>query len=366
MSLGTVLVMAGGTGGHVFPALAVAHRLHREYGARIVWMGTAAGLEARVVPEAGFETAWIPVSGLRGKGALSWLAAPYQLLRALFSALAVVRSLRPAVVVGMGGFASGPGGLAAWLLRRPLVIHEQNAVAGLTNRLLARLANRVLEAFPDTFDSSLKPHCVGNPVRAEILALPAPGLRLGGRSGRPRLLVIGGSLGALALNRLVPQALTRLDAATRPLVWHQAGRTLATAQEAYGPLQQDMGDDLRLVEFIDDMAEAYRWADLVVCRSGALTVAELAAAGLPALLVPFPHAVDDHQTHNGQYLVAAGGALMIQESDLDADQLLNTLVPLLANADKRRAMAEAAHACAWRGATESIVEHCLAVAGVPA
>ncbi len=361
---GKVMVMAGGTGGHVFPALAVARALQSEYNAEIVWMGTAAGLEARVIPAAGIATEWIPVAGLRGKGALSWLAAPFRVLRAVSSALSVLRRHQPRLVIGMGGFASGPGGLAARLLRLPLVVHEQNAVAGLTNRMLAHVATRVLEAFPQTFPAARKAVCVGNPVRADILALPAPAQRFADRSGRLRVLVIGGSLGAMALNKLLPAALRMLPAEQRPMVWHQAGRSLDVASESYVGLAAEMGDDLRLVEFIEDMAAAYAWADVVVCRAGALTVAELAAVGLPALLVPFPFAVDDHQTRNGQYLVEAGAALMMQESALDAASLAEVLQSLLIDRSQLLKMAEAARGCAWPHATQSIVEHCLAAAGV--
>lgn len=361
---GKVMVMAGGTGGHVFPALAVARALQNEYNAEIVWMGTAAGLEARVIPAAGIATEWIPVAGLRGKGALSWLTAPFRVLRAVSSALSVMRRHRPRLVIGMGGFASGPGGLAARLLRLPLVVHEQNAVAGLTNRMLAVVATRVLEAFPNTFPASRKALCVGNPVRADILALAAPKARFAERTGPIRLLVIGGSLGAMSLNKRLPVALQKLSADQRPQVWHQAGRTLDVATEAYAGLAQEMGDKLRLVEFIEDMAEAYAWADVVVCRAGALTVAELAAVGLPALLVPFPHAVDDHQTRNGQYLVDAGAAQIMQESDMDDASLTAALASLLVDRQQLLTMAEAARSCAWPRATQEIVAHCLAAAGV--
>ncbi|MGH8561955.1 MAG: undecaprenyldiphospho-muramoylpentapeptide beta-N-acetylglucosaminyltransferase, partial [Nevskiales bacterium] len=293
--------MAGGTGGHVFPALAVAERL-RELGHRVVWMGTQAGLEARVVPAHGLPIEWITIAGVRGKGLLTLLLAPLELLRALLQAIGILRRYRPQVVIGLGGFVAGPGGFAAWLLGRPLIIHEQNAIAGLTNRLLARLARRVLEAFPDTFPVSGKRLTVGNPVRPEIAALPPPEQRLAGRSGAVRMLVLGGSLGALALNRGVPQALALLPPELRPDVRHQAGRTLDEANKAYAAA----GLDIQPEAFIEDMAAAYAWADLLVCRAGALTVAELAAAGLPALLIPFPHAVDDHQSANAHYLVSAG------------------------------------------------------------
>jgi UDP-N-acetylglucosamine--N-acetylmuramyl-(pentapeptide) pyrophosphoryl-undecaprenol N-acetylglucosamine transferase len=285
----TVLIMAGGTGGHVFPALAAA-RVLRERGYEPVWLGTQRGLEAKLVPPQHIEIEWISVSGLRGKGIATWLAAPFKLSLAIWQSLQVMRRRRPNVVLGAGGFVSGPGGVAAWLTRRPLVIHEQNAVAGMTNRMLARLARRVLEAFPASFPPSARAERVGNPVRREISSLAAPAERFAGRSGPIRLLVIGGSQGAARLNAVVPAALATIDSASRPTVIHQAGeRHLAQAQELYA--KHGVQADVRA--FIDDMAQAYAWADIVVCRSGALTVSELAAAGLPAIFVPFAAAVDD-------------------------------------------------------------------------
>lgn len=353
-----VLIMAGGTGGHVYPALAVADEL-KARGAEIAWMGTATGLEARVVPAAGYRLLQISIAGLRGKGTLSWLTAPWRLLRAIAQAVSIVRREAPAVVVGMGGFASGPGGLAARLLRRPLVVHEQNAAAGLTNRALARVATHVLQAFPGTFHRR-DAHTVGNPVRRDILALTDPQQRLAGRSGPINLLVLGGSLGALAINELVPAALARMPEAARPRVRHQAGRTLERAETAYA----DHGVAGEVTQFIEDMAEAYGWADLVVCRAGALTVAELAAAGLPAVLVPFPFAVDDHQTHNGDYLVSRGAARLIQQRDLDAERLAALLGELCADRARLLDMAGRARAAAWPQATDQIADACLQAAGV--
>ncbi|MGH8528505.1 MAG: undecaprenyldiphospho-muramoylpentapeptide beta-N-acetylglucosaminyltransferase, partial [Nevskiales bacterium] len=328
-----IVIMAGGTGGHVFPALAVAQEL-RNRGHRVSWIGTQAGLEAKLVPQQGFPIEWISIGGLRGKNALTLVTAPFKLLLAVLQALGILRRLQPALVLGLGGFAAGPGGLAAWMLRRPLAIHEQNAVAGYTNRLLARIASRVLQAFPDTFGAEFKAVAVGNPVRSDIAQLPPPAARAQLRSGPVRVLVLGGSLGAKALNTLVPQALARLAPEQRPEVWHQAGRTLKVAQQHYFELAKQMDGALRVTAFIDDMAAAYAWADLVICRAGALTIAELAAAGLAAILVPFPHAVDDHQTVNGQYLVQVGAALMIQERDLTPALLANALQTLLADRGK--------------------------------
>lgn len=352
-----VMIMAGGTGGHVFPALAVAAAL-AEHGADIVWMGTRAGLEARLVPAAGYPLEPISVAGLRGKGLRSWLLAPLRLLRALWQAAAILRRQAPQVVLGMGGFAAGPGGAAARLLRMPLVIHEQNAVAGLTNRLLARVAQVVLEAFPGTFAPARRARCVGNPVRTGILALPEPDERLGRRSGRIRLLVLGGSLGALAINELVPRALALLPAGQRPEVRHQAGRTLDAARAAY----DEAGVEAELMEFVDDMAEAYGWADIVVCRAGALTVAELAAAGVGALLIPYPFAVDDHQSTNGAYLVDRAAAVLIQQRDLDAERLCEALRSLCGDRGRLLRMARAARAAAWPRATEDIMDACLGAA----
>lgn len=353
-----IMIMAGGTGGHVFPALAVADDL-RARGAEVVWMGTAAGIEARLVPAAGYALEKIQVAGLRGKGVFAWFGAPLRLLRAVWQALAIMRHHSPQVALGMGGFASGPGGLAAWLCRVPLVVHEQNAAAGLTNRLLAPISRVVLEAFPATFPAARHARNVGNPVRAEIVNLPAPETRLGQRDGSIRLLALGGSLGALAINELLPRALAAMPAAQRPVVRHQAGRTLSAAQAAY----RQAGLDAEVVEFIDDMAQAYAWADIVVCRAGALTVAELAAAGVAAVLIPFPFAVDDHQTRNGAYLVTRGAALLAQQNELDAQRLAALLQPLFADRDTLLRMACAARRAAWPDATRTIADACLHVAG---
>lgn len=351
-----VLIMAGGTGGHVFPALAVARELMAE-GAHIEWLGTAAGIEARLVPAEGLTLHTIRVAGLRGKRLSTLLGAPLALSRALWQARQVVRRTAPDIVIGMGGFASGPGGLMTRLAGRPLVIHEQNAAAGLTNRLLARVATRVLQAFPDTFSAARSPLTVGNPVRADILALPAPAERWAEREGPIRLLVLGGSGGALAINQRVPQALARLDAAHRPTVWHQAGSTLEAARAAYA--EHDV--PARVEAFIEDMAEAYAWADAVICRAGALTVAELAAAGVGALLVPYPFAVDDHQAANGRHLVAGKAACLVRQDALSATRLNEALRELGVDRSALLARAEAARRLAWPQATQHIVSACKAV-----
>jgi UDP-N-acetylglucosamine--N-acetylmuramyl-(pentapeptide) pyrophosphoryl-undecaprenol N-acetylglucosamine transferase len=350
-----VMIMAGGTGGHVFPALAVAHEL-RARGHEVIWMGAPDSFEARTVVPQGFEIETIEVRGLRGKGLKTLLKAPVSIWRAVSQAMGILRRVRPSVVLGMGGFASGPGGLAARLLRVPLVIHEQNAAAGLTNRCLAFLATRVLEAFPKTFRQGTS---VGNPVRAAIAELPPPDERLAAHEGPLRVLVLGGSQGARALNELVPAAMALLPDSQRPLIRHQAGRTYDLARSAYA----NAGVVARIDAFIDDMPSAYAWADLVVCRSGASTIAELCAAGCASLLVPFPYAVDDHQTHNGRYLADAGAAVLVQERELDAERLARLLRELLADRAALLRMAQAARAKAWPQATSEIAHEVLTSGG---
>jgi UDP-N-acetylglucosamine--N-acetylmuramyl-(pentapeptide) pyrophosphoryl-undecaprenol N-acetylglucosamine transferase len=357
-----ILVMAGGTGGHVYPALAVARELEA-HAQEIVWLGTHRGIESRVVPAAGIEVEWISVKGLRRKGVMALLIAPFQLAWALLQAIRVILRRRPIAVLGMGGFVSGPGGLAAWLTRRPLVIHEQNAAAGLTNRLLARLARVVLQAFPGSFNSSVVVETVGNPVREDIAALPPPAERYAARQGPLHLLILGGSQGALALNLTVPAALSKLSTQERPLVRHQCGeRTFDTAKKAYA--EHDV--DVDLLPFIDDMAATYAWADLVVCRSGALTVAELCAVGLPALFVPYPGAVDDHQTANARPMADAGAAVIIDESMLSADVLAGQLREWLVTRQELQLKAEKARTLAKPNALRRITELCLQQAGVAA
>lgn len=355
----TIAIMAGGTGGHVFPALAVAEAL-RARGAEVVWLGTRAGIEARLVPEQGFAIDWLSVSGLRGKGAAQLMAAPLHLAAALGEAARILRRRNPAAVLGMGGFVSGPGGLMAKLQRRPLLIQEQNSIPGLTNQWLARIADQVFQAFPNSFPAARGAITCGNPVRAEIAALPPPVERLAGRlterQGPARLLVIGGSLGAQALNETLAPALALLPVALRPRVRHQAGeRTLAVAQAAY----RSAGIEAEVVPFITDMAAAYAWADLVVCRSGALTVSELAAAGLPALFIPYPHAVDDHQVSNARWLTDAGAAELLLQRDMTPEHLQQLLKPLLSDPQRRLHMAVAAHAKAMPDAAERIAAACL-------
>ena len=334
-----VLVMAGGTGGHVFPALAVAREL-RARGCRVSWLGTGQGLEATLVPAAGFELHTLPIAGLRRQGILDRLWLPWRLGISLWAALFLLVRMRPSVVIGFGGYAAGPGGLMAAALGRPLLIHEQNAIAGLTNRWLAKLADRVFTAFPGAFKDPIRVDAIGNPVRESIIALDAPAARYDQRSGALRLLVLGGSLGALRLNEVVPQALARLPAGERPEVIHQAGKqTLEIAEQAY----RDAGVDSEVTPFIDDMAAAYAWADLVICRSGALTVSELAACGAAAVLIPYPFAVDDHQRANAEFLVRNEAAWMVLQEAFTTDWLADflqrvTREQLLAVAERARAL----------------------------
>lgn len=341
-----VLIAAGGTGGHVYPALAVAQALN-DRGHGVEWVGNADSFEARALANTAIPLHVVRIKALRGKGLVGLLAAPLNILRAVTAAWRLMRSVKPDVVLGMGGFVAGPAGLAAWLARVPLVIHEQNAAAGLTNRLLARVSRQVLLGFGGALSGGT---WVGNPVRAAVAALPPPAQRFAARQGALRLLVVGGSQGAKALNERVPQALALLPESQRPWVRHQGGRTLAVAEAVYAAA----GVQGELTAFIDDMAAAFAWADVVVARAGASTIAELAACGLGGLLVPFPHAVDDHQTANAQALVRAGAVLCVAESVLTAEGLANWLAAMT----RERALqcAEAAQAVARPHATADIVK----------
>lgn len=351
-----VMIMAGGTGGHVYPALAVADELQSR-GVPVVWLGTRKGIEARLVPAAGIAIDWLSVSGLRGKGIVSLLMAPVNLLLACYQAARILLKRKPCVVLGMGGFASGPGGLMAKLLKLPLLIHEQNAIPGMTNRILSRFANRVMEAFPDSFKTETL-H-VGNPVRQSIASLPEPEQRIAGREGPVRLLVFGGSLGAVRLNEIVPQALARMATAQRPLVRHQAGeRNFEQTSKNY----KSLDIEANVTAYIDDMAEAYNWADIVLCRAGAMTVSELAAAGVASILVPYPHAVDDHQTANAKYLSNHDAAVLLPQDDLTVENLLNILSEL--SREKIIAMAVRAKKLGKPDATRLVTEQCLIEGGV--
>jgi UDP-N-acetylglucosamine--N-acetylmuramyl-(pentapeptide) pyrophosphoryl-undecaprenol N-acetylglucosamine transferase len=355
-----VLIMAGGTGGHVFPALAVAAELTAS-GVAVSWLGTQRGLESRVVPAAGYPLETMRVSGVRGKGLLRKLMAPFMLMVALVQALFIQLRLRPRAVLGMGGFAAGPGGVIAWILRRPLLIHEQNSVAGLTNKWLAPLARTVMEAFPGSLPERLHVVHTGNPVRAEITRLSPPGERLAGRSGALRVLVIGGSLGARALNETVPAAVRLLGDSQTLDIYHQTGSAEAeTVRSAYA----DIGRDARVEAFVEDMAAAYAWADVVICRSGALTIAELAVVGVPSILVPFPHATDDHQTGNARFLADAGAAILLPQTELTAGKLAGLIGDFTGQRNMLLEMACRAHELAMPDAARRVAAHCLQAAGI--
>ncbi|MEE4092412.1 undecaprenyldiphospho-muramoylpentapeptide beta-N-acetylglucosaminyltransferase [Pseudomonas viridiflava] len=349
-----VLIMAGGTGGHVFPALACA-REFQSRGYKVHWLGTPRGIENELVPQAGLTLHLINVTGLRGKGRLSLLKAPLMLLKALMQARKVVRELKPVCVVGFGGYVTGPGGLAAKLAGVPLIIHEQNAVAGTANRSLASFASRVCEAFPDTFAASSKRRTTGNPVRVELF-LETPRQALAGR--KARVLVLGGSLGAEPLNKLLPEALAQLPVDIRPEVFHQAGKN---HDEITAERYRNVGVEAQVAPFIQNMAQAYSWADLVVCRAGALTISELAAAGLPSLLIPLPHAIDDHQSRNADYLAREGAAFVMPQATTGVAEMAARLKEVLMQPEQLNSMARTARRLAKPDATNTVVDVCVEV-----
>jgi UDP-N-acetylglucosamine--N-acetylmuramyl-(pentapeptide) pyrophosphoryl-undecaprenol N-acetylglucosamine transferase len=359
----TLMVMAGGTGGHVFPGLAVAH-LMQAWGWKVVWLGNPAGMEATLVPKHGIPMEYVRFGGLRGKGLITKLMLPVNLLRACAQSLSVLRRVKPDVVLGMGGYITFPAGLMTALSGRPLVLHEQNSIAGLANKVLAKVAKRVLVAFPNAL-----PHAewTGNPIREELARTLTPKARYAQRSGPLNLLVVGGSLGAAALNEVVPRALAMLKPEERPRVVHQAGAKhidALKANYAQAGLLSVEGDeaDVQLVPFIDDMTSAYAKADLVICRSGAMTVAEIAAVGVAAFFVPFPFAVDDHQTTNAAFLADHGAALMVQQRDLTAEGLVAWLRSQ--TRETLAQMAERSRSLAKPDATEQVAQICATVAGV--
>lgn len=357
-SAGTVLIMAGGTGGHIFPALSIARNL-QERGYRAEWLGTARGLEVEVLRDTDIPLHCIDVKGLRGKGIVSMLAAPFMIAGGVLQAMKVLRSVHPCCVLGMGGYVTGPGGVAARLAGKPLLIHEQNAIAGFSNRMLAKIANRVMEAFPGTFPEQTKALCTGNPVRKEIVAV-ADSADRETVTGPLRLLVVGGSLGAVAINRLIPEVLAVMPMRERPQVWHQCGRNNVEAtQQSYRNAGLELNNECRVEPFITDMAAAYGWADLVICRAGALTVSELAAAGLPSVLVPYPHAVDDHQTSNARWLCDAGAGVLVQQHDLDVQQLARQLREFGDNRQRLAAMSRAARMLAQPQASDLVTAQCM-------
>ncbi|MDF1644782.1 MAG: undecaprenyldiphospho-muramoylpentapeptide beta-N-acetylglucosaminyltransferase [Pseudomonadales bacterium] len=351
------LLMAGGTGGHLFPALALARELQSD-GFLVEWIGSEDGFEGRYVMAENIPLHNISIKGLRGKGVLSWMKAPLKIIRAIMQAKKIIQTSKPDCVIGMGGFAAGPGGIAAWLLGKPLVIHEQNAVAGLTNRILFKFSNRVLQAFPDAFGiKHSKLRVTGNPVRKELSEI----LEYGDRKspiakGQPiHLLILGGSQGAAAINEVVGPAIVEMKVSPRPVIWHQAGKG---KDQVTRELYTELGVEAKVEDFIDDMAAAYAWADLVICRAGALTVAELAAVGVGAILIPYPQAVDDHQTKNAGFLKSADAALIIQQNDLNKEQLASFIDGFSSNPEQLKEMAQKARSVAIPDAVNQVANYC--------
>lgn len=353
-----IMILAGGTGGHVFPALAVAKEL-RELGVPVIWVGTDRGIEARVVPGAGFELIKMSVQGLRRKGLLQYLRAPFIIMRALWESAKILLQYKPRVLLGMGGFVSGPCALMGFVMRKPIIIHEQNAVVGLTNRILAPISKVMFTGFPLS-QKRKNVSFIGNPVRKELLNIKAPEVRLDKRTGKKRLLIIGGSQGSSALNTIVPAAVSSLNKVFEIDVWHQTGeKELATVVEQY----KNSMVPAKVNPFIDDIDQAYAWADLVICRSGAMTLAELAAVGIGSILVPYPYAVDDHQTANAKTLVAAGAAYLIPEKELQVDALSSKLEKIMGNQEKLITMASAAKRSSTGEASKMVAQACIRFAG---
>jgi UDP-N-acetylglucosamine--N-acetylmuramyl-(pentapeptide) pyrophosphoryl-undecaprenol N-acetylglucosamine transferase len=354
-----VMIMAGGTGGHVFPALAVVDELRKENVA-LAWLGTRRGIEAELVPKNQIDLHYLDIEGIRGRGLGALLKAPLLLLRSIVQSLHVLSQFKPEVVLGMGGFASGPGAIAAWLKRIPIVIHEQNSIAGTTNRISAIFATKVMQGFPNTLKRG---EWCGNPVRFDIANLPPPQVRFAGRTGKTRVLIVGGSRGALAINTLLPKALKQIDEEIRPEILHQTGKVhwQGTLDLYYAQDLNPQSEQIKVVDFIESMAAAYEWADFVICRAGALTIAELTSAGLGSLLIPFPFAIDDHQTANGQLLVSQGAAVMVQQAQLSAEQLAEQLVVICGDAEKRLNMAMRARELAKNSAAREVARICMEV-----
>jgi len=354
----TILIMAGGTGGHVFPGLAVADYL-RGLGWHIVWLGTRTGMELKLVPQHGYATEVISFSGLRGKQLTAWFMLPLRLIKAFLQSVRIIRRVKPDVVLGMGGYPAFPGGMMASLLNKPLIIHEQNSLPGLTNKILAKLADKIMLGFPNAILSDkAKTVFSGNPVRVEITQTEAPEKRFLGRQGKLKLLVVGGSLGAQILNTIVPQALKLIPENIRPFVIHQTGAVhLKSVEKIYADLE--LGGEV--LAFIDDMAKRYATCDLVLCRAGALTIAELSAAGVASILVPYPHAVDDHQTSNAKFLSNDGAAVLVPQNELTAKKLAELLTQL--TREKLLTMAITARSLAKPEATKVVAEACIELSG---
>jgi UDP-N-acetylglucosamine--N-acetylmuramyl-(pentapeptide) pyrophosphoryl-undecaprenol N-acetylglucosamine transferase len=347
----TILIMAGGTGGHIFPGLAVAEQM-RAAGWEVVWMGARGGMEERLVPKHGYRAAWIRAKAARGKGIVHKLLLPANLLVSFWESARHIRKLRPDVVLGLGGYVAFPGGMMASLWNRPLALHEQNAIPGLANKVLAQISDKVMAGFPQALKGA---EWTGNPVRADIAAIPSPEGRFAGRQGPLKILVVGGSLGAQALNETMPKALALLD--NRPTVVHQSGEKHLDALKKH---YKEAGVQGELVAFIDDMARRYAEADLVICRAGAVTIAELSAGGMASLLVPFPHAVDDHQTANARFLAERGAALLLQQRELSPQ----TLAQMIQGLDRTRLldMARKARALGKPDAARIVAERCMSIA----
>lgn len=348
-----ILIIAGGTGGHIFPALAVARELRRQ-GVDVYWLGTVNGLEKQLVsPE--FPLNFTKIKALRGKGFLDKILMPFRLVRAVFQSYQVIRRVKPQVILGMGGYAAGPGGIAAWLTRIPLVIHEQNAVAGLTNRVLAKIAASVLQAFPGAFADGENVSTIGNPVRSELASVPPPRIRLMHRQGALRILVLGGSQGARPINQKVIAALENYPNPQEIKLWHQTGQLdFDFLKSSYKTLDFEV----RVDAFINDMVEAYTWADLIVCRSGALTVSEIASVGVASILVPYPYAVDNHQFHNGRFLEQVGAAIIILEGSLTEKCLIHYFEQFVHDRNRLLRMAESARNLSKPKAVQNVIREC--------
>ncbi|MFV9988707.1 MAG: undecaprenyldiphospho-muramoylpentapeptide beta-N-acetylglucosaminyltransferase [Coxiella endosymbiont of Dermacentor nuttalli] len=348
-----ILIIAGGTGGHIFPALAVARAL-RQQDIEIHWLGTASGLEKKLVsPE--FPLRFIQMKALRGKGLVQKFFIPFRLMRAIFQSYRVIQRVKPKVILGMGGYVAGPVGFAAWLTRTPIVIHEQNAVAGLTNRILAKMARSILQAFPNAFIDKKNVKTIGNPIRIELVNTPLPRVRLINRKGPLRVLVLGGSQGARPINQKMVTTLRNYPYSQELIIWHQTGQSdFKWLKEVYKTLPLET----RVDAFIDDIAEAYTWTDLIVCRSGALTVSEIAAVGIASILIPYPYAADDHQFHNGRFLEKAGAAIIIPEKSLTEKGLIHYFEQFARDRQRLLTMAECARSLSELTAVQSVMNEC--------
>jgi len=357
----TIVIMAGGTGGHVYPAIAVADLL-KNNGFNIIWLGNKNSFEAEVVPKAGFNIEYITISGFRGKKITSLLSMPFKLMKSVYQAMKILRRYKPVSVLGMGGYVSGPGAVACKLLNIPLIIHEQNSIPGFTNRILSRIATVVLVAFPNAFSNKINTVYTGNPVRDSISSLPEPNIRFANRSGNIKLLILGGSLGAKYLNENIPLSISLLSDGQEFDIWHQAGK--GKLQDTITLYKQN-DIKAKVVEFIVNMDDAYLWADIVVCRAGAMTVSELSNAGLASILIPFPYAVDDHQTHNADFLVSANAAIMAQQSEMSVSYLSQLLSDIIIKGRSYLlTMANNAYALAKPDATTRVAQICIEAANV--